>query len=119
MADKTTLGRELLVNLEEEAKSRAIEYLSRSNLLTADQRDDLANGLAKHLADFMAISWGGQQVYIPKDQQRRAAMIYEDWDGFNQSELVKKYGLCLQTIYKIIKREREARSIRQGSLLEL
>lgn len=119
MADNNAQGRQLLLDLEEEAKNHVRDHLARTKLLPAEKCDALAESLAKHLADWLALSWGGQQVYLPKDNQRRAALIWQEFDGNNVPELASKYGVCIHTIYRIIKREREARQLRQGSLLEL
>ncbi|MDL2313352.1 hypothetical protein LJC36_00050 [Desulfovibrio sp. OttesenSCG-928-C14] len=112
-------GHALLVELESEIAAKAMEYLSRYKALSPDQREILSAGLARHAADFLSLSWGGQQVYIPMDSKRRASMMYEEFDGANHAELARKFGVCIQTVYKVIKREHAARSGKQCSLLDL
>lgn len=111
------LGAEMLQNLEEIITEELKIQLARRGLLDDTQRQKVASDLGRQLADFLSLSWGGQQVYIPKDNKRRAAIIYDEFDGTNVSELARKYDLCIQTIYKIIRRERKARSMTQCSLL--
>lgn len=107
------LGAEMLQNLEEITTEELKIQLARRGLLDDTQRQKVASDIGRQLADFLSLTWGGQQVYIPKDNKRRAAIIYDEFDGTNVSELARKYGLCIQTIYKIIRSERQARSMTQ------
>ncbi|MBC17123.1 MAG: hypothetical protein CL942_08730 [Desulfovibrio sp.] len=69
---------------------------------------------------YIADLWGGQILYIPKDMAGRIcsrdAKIYADFVGDNHSELARKYGLSFQHIHRIIKKEREKRSVKQHDL---
>ncbi|KAB1440358.1 Mor transcription activator family protein [Pseudodesulfovibrio senegalensis] len=75
---------------------------------------------AQDAAAFLADHWGGQNVYIPKDMAGRIcsrdARIYSDFNGANADELARKYGLSYQHIHRIIKKEREKRSVKQHGL---
>ena len=117
MTAKGTQGQELLNNLEEIAREELTRLFAGQGLLDEAQRKAVAAEASRRLADYLSLAWGGQQLYIPKDSKRRAAMIYAEFDGANQADLARKYGVCVQTIYKVIKAERKARSMRQCSLL--
>ena len=118
MTEKTQ-GTELLQNLEEITTEELKNLFARQGLFDEQRRDEVAAEIGRHLADFLSLSWGGQQLYIPKDGKRRAAIIYSEFDGTNVAELARKYDVCVQTIYKIIKRERERRTLQQGNLLDI
>lgn len=111
-------GAELLIELEEITSEEVKNQFAKHGLFDAAQRNKIAAGIGRSVADFVSLSWGGQQVYLPKDNKRRAAIIYDEFDGNNIPELARKYSLCVQTVYKIIRKERQARSMRQGSLLD-
>lgn len=118
MAAQNNNGNELLLTFEDETGNAALELLRRRRVLTEEQRRELAAALAKHLADYLCLAWGGVPVYIPKDASRRAEMIYAEFDGSNHQELARKYSCCVQNIYKIIKRISEAKRLRQGNLFD-
>lgn len=64
----------------------------------------IANALADHLADH----WGGQNLSIPKDYQRklvaREMEIYGLFTGDNYDLLAKKYGMTERGIRKLLNR---------------
>lgn len=70
--------------------------------------EDLARQFANELMYLISQHWGGQSVYIIKDDtfiaDVRDIQIYAEFNGHNHSELAKKYGLSTVYIYRIIKR---------------
>lgn len=72
---------------------------------------DIARQFANELMFTMSQNWGGQSLYIIKDDtfhiDERDIKIYNDFNGHNHTELAKKYKLSLQYIYRIIKRMAE------------
>lgn len=67
--------------------------------------------VANSLADEIAEAWGGQNLNMPKDYQRmlsqRDVEVYRKFDGSNQPELAREYGLTERGMYKLIKRIQE------------
>lgn len=118
MTQTTSQGTELLQGIEEEVKAEAVRILSRRGDMSQVERERIGDRLGKFLADFLSLSWGGQMVYFPKDSKRRASMMYAEFDGSNHADLARKYGVCVQTVYRVIKQEREARRVQQCSLLD-
>lgn len=60
----------------------------------------------------------GSQVYIPFSAATERAFlharIFAEFDGHNQQELSRKYGMSVQAIYRIIKKQRETNRIARG-----
>ena len=106
------VGAELLVDLADNLSS----ILTDKADISKDDAKTIAQAAAAHIAD----NWGGQSVYIPMDLVARMSSrnreIYDAFTGDNISELVSIFGLSRQTIYRIVKNEREKRSSNQGSL---
>ena len=50
--------------------------------------------------------WGGQQIYIPKammlELSERDHQLYSEFNGHNQPQLAKKYGISVVRVYQII-----------------
>ncbi|MBG4648123.1 hypothetical protein I5F68_30295 [Pseudomonas aeruginosa] len=59
----------------------------------------------------MAAHWGGQNIYFPMGLSiklsRRDRQIYDKFNGHNQSDLAREFGVSLQWVYKIIKAVRK------------
>jgi Mor family transcriptional regulator len=75
---------------------------------TPEKASDLiANQLADHLADH----WGGQNINVPKDYQRKLAAreleLYARFDGQNHAALAREFGMTERGVYKLIRRVRE------------
>ena len=114
-------GNEFLQSVEEEVQAEVQVLFDQLGLLRPDERDAIAARIGTRVADYMAFAWGGLNVYIAKDNHRRAAMMVAEFNGKNHAELALKYGVCQQTVYKILKREREARKGKErqpGNLLD-
>lgn len=69
---------------------------------------DIADLIGATVADHLAEHWGGQVISIPKDYHYKLSdlhlQIYTEFTGNNHMELVRKYGISLQWIYKLINR---------------
>lgn len=107
----TLRGRELLNSIE-----CLVAEKCRKALPSCNEHD--AQILGRDVADTLALEWGGQSVYVPMDNARRNAAIYEEFNGQNHHDLAARYRLSIHQIYKIIAGERERRRQRQGNLLD-
>lgn len=60
----------------------------------------------------------GNQLYIPFSAATERALlharIFAEFDGHNQQELSRKYGMSVPAIYRIIKKQREINRIARG-----
>lgn len=103
MSDFRSKGPELLVDLTEHVAAALKELVSMD--------EGAARHVALEVADRMAAHWGGQNVYFPMGLagklSRRDRQIYEEFNGTNQSDLARKWGVSLQWIYKIVKAVRK------------
>ena len=82
---------------------------------------EAGNHVGQEVANYMAINWGGQNVYIPKGVSimvsKRHLEIYADFNGHNHAELSRKYGFSMPWIYRVVKLVRaEEVARRQGRL---
>lgn len=79
-----------------------------------------AEEFGQDCADDIAEAWGGQNFYIPMDMigkaRSRDAELYDKFTGDNHAELAIKYNLSTQHVYRIVRRERERRSVKQHAL---
>lgn len=119
MAKVSTLGMELLRNVEEFTAAELRRLLDRRGLLDEARRGKESAELGRLLAEYLAMTWGGQQIYIPKDLKFRAARIYAEFNGSNQAELARKHNLSIYTAYKIIRQAQAARRMRQFNLFDI
>ncbi len=72
-----------------------------------------AQQIAAKVAQRIWMSWGGQQVYISKQQpalQRRNEEIIAAFQGDNIDQLVRRFGLSHARLYAIIKSARGRRT---------
>lgn len=103
MSDFRSKGPELLIDLTEHVAAALKELVS--------MEEAAARHVAQEVADRMAAHWGGQNVYFPMGLagklSRRDRLIYEEFNGTNQSDLARKWGVSLQWIYKIVKAVRK------------
>lgn len=111
--DFKSKGAELLVDLAEQIAVALRELGSLDK--------DKAEQLGREIAERMASHWGGQNIYFPMGQSynlsQRDRQIFDEFNGANHSELVKRYGVSLQWIYKIVKAvRREEMARRQADL---
>lgn len=101
--DFKSKGPELLVDLAEQCAVALRE--------SAGLDRDKADQVGREIADRMAAHWGGQNIYFPMGLSiklsRRDRQIYDKFNGHNQSDLAREFGVSLQWVYKIIKAVRK------------
>ncbi len=92
--------------LLEDLKSHTQQLLSEINL-----DDELASQVANELMFQISQHWGGQLIYIVKNEkflaEQRDIEIYRAFNGVNHAELAQEYGLSIPYIYRILKRMNE------------
>ena len=101
-------GCELISSIELMTVQTVEQALSRLNV-SPEARKEIAGKAGKSIANELAITWGGQQVYIPMDLARRNATIYEAFTGDNVHDLARRFHTSTNNIYGIIKSERDRR----------
>lgn len=109
MSRFTQRGCELLKDVEAAVEAATEQEIRIRGLLERKDLSDLPKGLGRIIADHLAKEWGGQNVYIPMDNMRRNARLYDEFTGDNVHELAKKYRLSLARVYAIVADERSRR----------
>lgn len=108
-------GKAMLLDLRDHA-CQLLKNLKSVDALAADQiSNELMYQISQH--------WGGQSIYIIKDDtfqaEERDIQIYKEFNGHNHTELAKKYDLTEVYIYRIVKRMAEQeRNRMQPSLFD-
>lgn len=74
-------------------------------------------GLGKRVTDIIAEQFGGQQIYLPFDRERRDARIYAEYRGDNIHALASKFRVSSNHIYKIVRCEQAKRRRQKQTLL--
>lgn len=79
------------------------------------------NGVAKPKAMEIAVSisddlckeFGGEQIYMPKNKDHNTMLmqhaLFKEFNGTNQAELGRKYGISVPHVYRILKKLQEER----------
>jgi|GEM_PF-3446689 len=63
---------------------------------------DIAETLAEQVVKKIQESWGGTQIYIPcNNSKTRNTEIRKTFTGSNHSEVCKKFGISLRTLYRV------------------
>lgn len=104
-----SLAHELNAQVEASAQDIIRQELEKQGIQPGCIPEKAAIAVGEHLA----VAWGGQQVYFPKDIPRRNARLYDEFTGNNASALARKYNLSTASIYQILASERERRRARQ------
>jgi len=82
---------------------------------------DVAEQASTAIADHLANHWGGQVISFPKEylfkMAERDIRIYDEFNGSNQPELARRYGMSVRGIYKLISRVRKRELDRRQSRL--
>lgn len=99
-------AQDFLISFEEEIQAELIKLFKSQKLLKPEDRLPVSSSLAKALADYLAMNWGGQQIYIPLDSRRRSRMAYDEFTGDNHADLALKFGVSVTTIYKWLKQQK-------------
>jgi len=72
-----------------------------------DIEKPLATDVAKNVVDSLRRNLGGSMMYIPKgkliDSDEKCEAIRKAFTGKNHQELSTRYGVCIQSIYRIVK----------------
>lgn len=67
---------------------------------------DAAEEMADNIIDDVRAAFGGEPLYIPKGVSMDAVLkhhkIYADFTGRNHHDLVRKYGVSLQWVYRVV-----------------
>ncbi|MCU1717439.1 Mor transcription activator family protein [Pseudomonas sp. 5P_3.1_Bac2] len=103
MSDFRSKSPELLLDLTQ----HVAHALAELTALDASHAEQVASAVAER----MAAHWGGQNIYFPMGLSirlsRRDRQVYDKFNGHNQSELAREFGVSLQWVYKIIKAVRK------------
>lgn len=100
------------VELENRWPSLLVEVIDvmQAELLRQNFAADKAKTTASKLVGVMAHYFGGKSFYLPAGDKikeaLRDAQIYQEFNGKNVPELVKKYRLSESTIYAILRQQR-------------
>lgn len=118
-----------MADSENTTRSPAPEFLAdlidhTSNVLTQNGVDkSQAQTIAKDVSKRMCDVWGGQLIYFPywlrMDIDQRDRDIYNDYTGDNVSQLSRKYGLSVQSIYRSINKVKAEEFSKRQSKLDL
>lgn len=96
-------GKALLQDLREFTCRLLQEHQAVDSASAAQLSNELMFQISQH--------WGGQSVYIIKDNiflaDERDIQIHQECNGQNHSELAKKYKISVQYVYRIVKRMNE------------
>ena len=80
----------------------------KDHYLKRAANDEMAHEVALESCKTLCQHFGGELVYIPKaivwKLSERDREIYEKFNGHNQRELAKEYGVSVIWIYSLIKR---------------
>lgn len=116
MSRFTQRGCDLLKDVEETVEATAAQEMRIRGLLERKELASIPKDLGRVVADRLAEEWGGQSVYIPMDNARRNARLYNEFTGDNVHDLAKKYRLSLSAVYRIVADERSKRRTPQLTL---
>lgn len=100
------------VELENRWPSLLVEVIDvmQAELLRQNFAADKAKTTASKLVGVMAHYFGGKSFYLPAGDKikeaLRDAQIYQEFNGKNVPELIKKYRLSESTIYAILRNQR-------------
>ncbi|OOF50889.1 transcriptional regulator [Rodentibacter genomosp. 1] len=100
------------VELENRWPSLLVEVIDvmQAELLRQNFAEDKAKTTASKLVGVMAHYFGGKSFYLPAGDKIKEALrdgqIYQEFNGKNVPELVKKYRLSESTIYAILRQQR-------------
>jgi len=71
---------------------------------------EIAEALGMPAARHLVETWGGSQIYIPARasvlKPWRDTRIIDEWNGRNEGELARRYGVSRRNIYDLLKQGR-------------
>jgi Mor family transcriptional regulator len=116
----TRAGHELLAQMEAGVEASVFSRLEASlgGTVGKELLRDVAGRAGREAAEAVRIAHGGGHVYIPIDKARRDAALYADFSGDNHYELARRYHMAVNTVYKILRREKARRTMRQLTLMD-
>ena len=95
---------------------RGKEILNMMSAIINQEAAKGVQGLGDRVVDIFSQEFGGQQVYLPFDLERRDARIYAEYRGDNIHAIATRYRMTTTHVYKIVKRERARRRQKQSVL---
>lgn len=96
--------------------NRGSELLNQIEAIINEELKGGVSALARRVTTRIALEFGGEQIYLPRDKVRRDARIYDDYTGDNIPELRARYHLSESTLYQIIRAQRMLRKMKPGLL---
>lgn len=72
--------------------------------------EGVIDAVALDVAMDVQFEWAGQQIYVQQSSVYLRRRIYQEFDGNNVPELVRRYRLSTKTIYAYIEAERQRES---------
>lgn len=94
-----------------------VSAIVMENALKAGLSEMTSDLLAKRVvAGFVSTFSSGPALYIPMGRYRKTAEthagIVADFTGNNHTELARKYGVSVVTVYKVLQRHREGKTLK-------
>ncbi|MDQ7074055.1 MAG: Mor transcription activator family protein [Gammaproteobacteria bacterium] len=95
-----------------------VEMFTRHVMKIRPLSEAKARQEAKGLVLELSHHFGGQQVYIARDEKLRLAIrnycMLKEFDGSNVVGLARRYRLSVPSIYDILKKEKQRQAQRRG-----
>jgi Mor family transcriptional regulator len=113
-------GSEMLAHLEAVVEASVLSTLKASLGIAPPKGmlENIAGRAGREAAEAVRIGYGGGQIYIPLDRVRRDAALYAAFTGDNHFELARRFRMSLNSVYKILRREKARRTARQLPLMD-
>lgn len=84
---------------------------AETELVKSGVEQERAQQIGIDIARRIAQVWGGSVIYIPRGLRlklsERDLKIWQEFNGFNQQELARKYQVSVQWVYQIVKKMRK------------
>jgi Mor family transcriptional regulator len=77
--------------------------------------DELANAIASQVARDLRQHFAGQVLYLPKDKWSFRADLNREFNGHNQVDLCRRYGLTTSFLYRVVFDERNGPKSMKGN----
>lgn len=92
--------------------SKYLDFVESFNeaVLEAVKNNNTPEDIASHALKNFSYLFGGCVIYIPKlhttNNSDRNRLIKQEFTGNNHTELARKYGLSIQAIYNILRKNK-------------